>query len=87
MTEIGRKREIEKNLDYFLKEMSNIPAEYSGKIALLRHQNIEGYYDTVADAVRAGNKLYPDMLFSVQKVTNFPVNLGGYSYAVSVGTA
>ena len=87
MNETSRQDEIERNLEFFLREMANIPPECLGKVALLRHQKIEGYYDTVADAVNAGNMLYRDMLFSVQKVTNSPINLGGYSYALSVGAS
>ena len=62
---INRGQEIEKNLEFFLQELPNIPAEYSYKVALLHHQKIEGYFDTITDAVRAGNKIYPDMMFSI----------------------
>lgn len=45
MTDI--QAEIERNLEHFLKEKPNIPAVYNGKYALIRHQKIVGYYDTV----------------------------------------
>jgi hypothetical protein len=79
--------EIDNNLAYFLRELPAIPALQKGKVALLRHQAITGYYDTVPDAINAGRQLYPDGIFSIQQVTNEPVNLGFYSYAVSLATA
>jgi hypothetical protein len=74
--------EIDNNLAFFLRELPNIPVYQKGKVALLRHQAITGYYDTVPDAISAGSQLYPDGIFSIQQVTNEPVNLGFYSYAV-----
>jgi len=68
--------EIDKNLAFFLEELSKIPAHQKGKVALLRHQTIAGYYDTIPDAINAGSQLYVDGLFSVQQVASEPVNLG-----------
>jgi len=79
--------EIDKNLTFFLKELSKIPAHQKGKVALLRHQTITGYYDTIPDAISAGTQLYSDGVFSVQQVRNDPVNLGFYSYAVPLASA
>jgi hypothetical protein len=76
--------EIDNNLAFFLRELPNIPAHERGRVALLRHQAITGYFDTVVDAISAGSKLYPDGIFSVQQVANEPVSLGFYSYAVSL---
>ena len=82
-----RQKEIDENLKYFLKELPQILPAYNGKYALLRHKQIVGYYDTVADAVSAGNQSYSDKLFSVQQVTQSATDLGYYSYAVPLGVA
>jgi len=79
--------EIEKNLAFFLTELPNIPSASKGKIALLRHQQIVGYYDTVPDAINAGAQLYSDGLFSIQQVTDAAINLGFFSYAMPLAAA
>ena len=39
-------------------------------------------FDTARDAYLAGQKLYPDALFSVQEVTDTPADLGFFSHAM-----
>jgi hypothetical protein len=80
-----RQKEIDQNHEFFLKELPQIPPEYNGKYALLRHQTIVSYYDTVSDAVSAGNQSYLDKIFSVQQVTQSVTDLGYYSHAVPLG--
>ena len=84
---MDRQTAVDENLEAFLQELPNIPAAHAGKIALLRDRKIVGYYDTVADTVGVANKLYSDGLFSIQQVTNIPVDLGYYSHAGDVGAA
>jgi hypothetical protein len=83
----SKQEEIDKNLAFFLRELPRIPAVYMGKFALIRHEEIISYYDTVADAINSADKIYPDGIFSIQQVTNDAVNLGFYSYAVPLATA
>jgi hypothetical protein len=80
-----RQTEIDGNLDFFLNEMPNLPQSQLGKFALLRKKSIVGYFDTIVDAVGTGNKLYQDKVFSVQQVTDVPVDLGFFSHAGSLG--
>lgn len=82
MKKVDLEREIEANLEYFQQELPKIEPENHGKYALIRHQKILGYYDTVTDAVTAGNSSYSDKIFSVQQVTEVPTDLGFYSHAV-----
>jgi len=82
---VDRQKEIDQNLEFFLRELPKIIADHNGKYALLRHQKIIAYYDTVSDAVSAGNQLYSDRLFSVQQVTQSGTDLGYFSYAVPLG--
>ena len=87
MSGTSRKQEVEQNLAYFLGELPRLSSTHRGKFALLRQQNIVGYYDTVMDAISAGNSLYPDKLFSVQQVTDVASDLGYYSHAMPLGAA
>jgi hypothetical protein len=81
-----RQQEIERNLAFFLGQLPNIPAVQAGKYALIRHQNIIGYFDTPLDAIVAARQ-YDDRIYSIQQVTNSAVNLGFFSHAVPLATA
>lgn len=82
-----RQSEIDQNLDYFLSQLPKLLPQYRGKFAVLRHQKIVGYYDTISDAMSAGNSQYPDRIFSVQQVTDVSNDLGFYSHAMPVGNS
>jgi hypothetical protein len=83
----SKQEEIDKNLTFFLNELPKVPSAYMGKFALIRHQEVIGYYDTAADAIASANKIYSDEIFSIQQVTNDSVNFRFYSYAVPLATA
>lgn len=76
--------EIDRNLEAFKAQLPALLEQHKGRYALLRHQEIVGVYDTIRDAQLTGRTFYEDGLFSIQKVTAEPVNLGFFSYAVSV---
>ena len=82
-----RQDEIDRNLEFFLQELPKIQASQNGKFALIRRQEIQGFYDTASDAVNAGNSLYSDKLFSIQQVTIAATDLGFFSHAVPLGAA
>jgi hypothetical protein len=46
MTEPNRREEIQRNLDFFLKELPTLPPQYQNKFAVLKNCEIVGYYDT-----------------------------------------
>jgi len=83
----NRQDEIDQNLAFFLAQLPGLPAAANGKFALLRHQTIVEYYDTIVDALKVANATYPDRLFSIQQVTEAATDLGYYSHAVPLGAA
>lgn len=87
MSNASLKKEIDDNLEYFLKELPNILPVQAGKFALLRHQEIVGYFDTAADALAAANNSYQDGIFSIQQVTTGGVGLGFFSYAMCAASS
>jgi hypothetical protein len=82
----ARQDEIERNRAFFVEELPKIPAAQRGKFALIRRQEIIGYYDTPMDAVTAARQ-FDDQMYSVQEVTDFTVNLGYYSNALPLASA
>ena len=78
---------IDKNLQVFQQKMPGLLKDHLGRYVLLHNEEISGIYDTVRDAQVAGNKLYPDGKFSIQKIATKPVDLGYFSHAVHMGQA
>jgi hypothetical protein len=87
MPHTDQQHEIDQNLAFFLGEMPKLMHDHAGKFALLHQQRIIGFYDTISDAVGAGNGMFPEGLFSIQHVTNESTDLGYYSYAMHMGNA
>jgi hypothetical protein len=73
-------------LSFSYSKLPAIPAAKRGKFALIRHQSIVNYFDTPLDAVTAARQ-FGDQMYSVQQVTDSPVNLGFYSHAVPLASA
>jgi hypothetical protein len=81
----ARQAEVDRNLDVFRKQLPELLQTHPGKFALMRHQEIVDYFDTLTDALVAGQKLYSDQQFSIQEVTESSVDLGFFSHALHLG--
>ncbi len=80
-----KQAEIDDNLVFFRDRLGELIADHRDEFALIRHKQIVEFFDTAKDAQAAGARLYPDRLFSVQKVTESPLDLGFFSHAVHLG--
>lgn len=76
--------EIDQNLDFFQKKLPELLSDHKNRYALLHKMSVSGIYDTMRDALTAGNKLYPDRIYSVQKISDQPINLGFLTHACGV---
>jgi hypothetical protein len=79
-----RQKEIDRNLEYFMGELPKLLQHHRNRYVLLKDRAIVGIYDTVRDAQTAGDRIFPDHIFSIQKVTNQSVDLGFFSHAGSI---
>lgn len=75
-------RQVETNYAAFQTLLPSLLREHRGKHALMRDGEIVEFFDTARDAYVAGRKLFDDNLFSIQQVTDTPVDLGFFSHAV-----
>ena len=75
-----RQKIIDENYIAFQKALPGIMQQQAGRFALMRHSEIVDFFDTAIDAVTAAKRLYEDGEFSIQEVTQTPVNLGCFSY-------
>jgi hypothetical protein len=76
------REQIERNYRVFQEQLSSLAASQRGKFALMRDGQIIEFFDTARDAYVAGQRLFErDKLFSVQEVTETPVDLRFFSHA------
>jgi hypothetical protein len=76
------KDEVRRNYEAFLQKLPTILASHYGKIALMHKGEIVAFFDTIADANVAGQKLFAGQPFSMQEVTDLPIDLGFFSHAL-----
>ena len=77
--------EIERNYAVFLDLLGELMPQNEGRYALFRDCRLEGVFDTPGDAVRSGTARFGDQQFSIQLITDKPVDLGFYSHALPAG--
>jgi hypothetical protein len=77
-----QREQVDRNYEAFKAMLPNILPLYEGKYALMKDGAAVGFYSTLEDAYVTANRFYKDQPFSVQRVTNAPVDLGFFSHAV-----
>jgi hypothetical protein len=82
MTPKAAREQVDKNYDAFVGMLPSILPVHQNKYALLKDGEVVGFYSTLEDAYMTANRFFPDQPFSVQKVTDMPVDLGFFSHAV-----
>lgn len=73
--------EIDRNLFAFLPRIPQLIANHEGEFALLRHQELVSLHKRLRDALDEACNRFSDGIFSIQQVTDKPVELGFFSYA------
>jgi hypothetical protein len=85
MTQEQMREQVDKNYRAFLALLPTIIPLHQDKYALMKDGVAVGFYTTLEDAYMTANQFYKDQPFSVQKVTETPVDLGFFSHAVCSG--
>jgi hypothetical protein len=85
MTQEQMREQVDKNYQAFLALLPTIIPLHQDKYALMKDGVAVGFYTTLEDAYMTANQFYKDQPFSVQKVTETPVDLGFFSHAVCSG--
>lgn len=73
-------REVDRNYDAFVKVLAHILPEHRDRLALMRDGKIVDFFDKPGDADRAGYERFPDGIYSIQEVTDEPIDLGFWSH-------
>lgn len=78
-------REIDRNYNFFVECVANLVPQHLGKFALLRDAKIVHMYISAGEAIFAGHNKFQDGVFSIQEVTDRPLDLGFFSHANTEG--
>ena len=76
-----QRQQVDWNYDVFMRMLGSLLAEHRDKLALMRDGDIVGYCDTPRQALHAASERFPDGIFSIQEVTDEPIDLGFWSHA------
>ena len=79
--------EIQRNYAAFLDMLARLLPADRDRYALLHEQSLAGIFDSPAEAARAGFAKFGHAPYSIQIVTDEPVDLGFMSNAVRQGAA
>jgi hypothetical protein len=77
---IRQARQVDENYDAFMRLIGEILPEHRGQLALMRDRQIVAYFDKPGEAYRTAVSRYPDGVFSIQEVTDEPIDLGFWSH-------
>ena len=69
-------QEVEANFKAFQEVVYDLTLLHLDEFALMKNGKIVQFFSTMASAVEAGDALYSDRIFSVQKLTTTPEYLG-----------
>ncbi len=72
--------EVDQNFDFFQRHLAAFLPEHRDEYALIRSREIVGFYKKVGDAYREGLEKFSDRIFSIQEVTDEPIDLGFFSH-------
>ena len=75
-----RRTALKQNFDYFQDVVGDLMGQFAGQYALLRKEAIVGIFPQPIEALNVGHEKFDDGLFSIQKVTDSPHDLGFMSY-------
>jgi hypothetical protein len=71
-------KEVDRNYDYFQRHMTEFLPKEFGRYALLRNEQIVGFFDR-ADSAEERGEQFEDGIYSIQLVDPAPINLGAFS--------
>lgn len=77
----ARREAMEVNFQAFEKLLGSLLPSQAGRFAVLHDANLVETFDSLNDAIAVAHDKFIDGNFSIQEVTNEPLDLGFYSHA------
>lgn len=81
MNNVELRAEIAQNFDAFQRTLAALLPLQRNRFALIRHGSIVDFFDRPGAADAAGTAKFADGIYSIQQVTEEPVELGLYANA------
>ena len=78
-----QRREVNENYDAFSRSLAGLLPDHLGQYAVLRSRQIVDFFTSPAEAYRYGLSAYGPIGFSIQEVTEEPIDLGFFSHVAS----
>ena len=82
MERMTLEHEVDRNFDALVELLPTILPDHKHEYVLMRGGAMISFHRHAGEALSAGRELYADGRFSVQEVTDVPVELGVFSHAV-----
>ena len=83
MDEARQKQEVERNYDAFMRMLGGLLPNHRDQLALMRDGKVVGFFNTPKEALIAATKSFSDGIFSIQEVTDEPIDLGLWSHVAA----
>jgi hypothetical protein len=83
MDQARQKLEVDQNYDAFARLLGQLLPEHRDHLALMRDGEVVGFYGTPREALQAAAERFSDGIFSIQEVTDEPIDLGFWSHVAS----
>lgn len=80
MDEARQKLEVDRNYDAFVRILATLLRTHRDEFALMRDGKVVDFFTKPGEANRAGVERFPDGIFSIQEVTDEPIDLGFWSH-------
>jgi hypothetical protein len=80
MTSERQRLEVDRNYDEFMRLLGTMLPDHRDELALMKDGRVIGFYETPRRALEAASELVPDGIFSIQEVTDEPLDLGFWSH-------
>ena len=75
-----QRQEVDRNYDAFVRILGTILDDHRDELALMRDGAVVGFFETPRQALEAASERFPDGVFSIQEVTDEPIDLGFWSH-------
>lgn len=72
--------EVDRNYDALMRMLTTLLPEHRDQLALMHDGRIVEFFDTPKEAIEAAYARFPDRVFSIQEVTDEPLDLGFWSH-------
>jgi hypothetical protein len=79
----AQRREVDANYDYFVRALGGLLPDHLGQFALLKSRAIIEFFDSPGEAYRYALRHYGAQGYSIQEVTEEPIDLGFFSHVAS----